>query len=138
MISKTISTVQNSPYPFLIHYLSIYALVLIIVGTIGNLLTIIVLLRRHLRRFVTVRYLIIVSICDIISLYGWNLNSFYKFNISIQNSNIEDLSLLHCRLISFLSFVSLQLSSWCLSAVSLGKKNKLINFPRKKIRFIFL
>jgi hypothetical protein len=98
-------------------------LVLIIVGTVGNLLTIIVLLRRQLRRFVTARYLVIVSICDTVSLYGWNLNNFYKFSISTENSNIEDLSLIHCRLISFLTFVSLQLSSWCLTAVSLGKKN---------------
>jgi hypothetical protein len=113
--------------------LSIYALALIIIGTVGNILTIIVLLRRHLRRFVTVNYLIIVSICDLISLYGWNLNSFYKFNISTKNSNIEDLSLIHCRLISFMTFVTLQLSSWCLTAVSLGKKKnfffKIYSFP---------
>jgi hypothetical protein len=88
----------------------------------GNLLTIIVLLRRNLRRLVTIRYLIIVSICDTISLYGWNLNSFYKFNISSTNGNIEEISIIHCRLISFMTFVSLQLSSWCLTAVSLGKK----------------
>ena len=104
-----------------IHYLSVYALVLIIVGTVGNLLTIIVLFRRHLRRFVTVRYLITVSICDIVSLYGWNLNSFYKFNISPNHGNIEEISIVHCRIISFMTFVSLQLSSWCLTAVSLGK-----------------
>ena len=120
-INETIMTSTNSRYLFIIHYLSIYALVLIIVGTVGNLLTIVVLLRRQLRRFVTVRYLIIVSICDIVSLYGWNLNNFYKFNIRKDNSNIEDLSLAHCRVISFLTFVSLQLSSWCLTAVSLGK-----------------
>ncbi|CAF1960484.1 unnamed protein product [Rotaria magnacalcarata] len=106
---------------FVIHYLSIYALLLTIFGTIGNVLTIVVLFRRHLRRFVTVRYLIAVSICDIISLYGWNLNNFYKFNISRVGGNIEDLSLVHCRLISFMTFVALQLSSWCLSAVSLDR-----------------
>jgi len=115
--------------------LSIYALVLIIIGTVGNILTIIVLLRRHLRRFVTVNYLIIVSICDLISLYGWNLNNFYKFNISTKNSNIEDLSLIHCRLISFMTFVTLQLSSWCLTAVSLGK-NK-IKFLLKNVYLFF-
>ena len=121
MINETISSPKTLRYLFIIHYLSLYALVLLIVGTVGNLLTIIVLLRPHLRRFVTVRYLTIVSICDLISLYGWNLNNFYKFNLSRGNSNIEDISLLHCRLISFLSFVTLQLSSWCLTAVSLGK-----------------
>ena len=111
--------------------MSIYALILIIVGTVGNLLTIIVLLRRNLRRLVTIRYLIVVSICDTISLYGWNLNSFYKFNISPEKDNLEEISIIHCRVISFMTFVSLQLSSWCLTAVSLGKKEiktKLIVF----------
>ncbi len=93
------------------------------------------MLRRHLRRFVTVRYLIIVSICDIISLYGWNLNSFYKFNVSSRNSNIEDISLIHCRFISFMTFVALQLSSWCLTAVSLGTNKKLF-LLNKYIHFV--
>jgi hypothetical protein len=114
----------NTRYLFVIKSLSIYALVLIIVGTVGNLLTIIVLLRRNLRRLVTIRYLIVVSICDTISLYGWNLNNFYKFNISLETDNLEELSIIHCRVISFMTFVSLQLSSWCLTAVSLGKKYK--------------
>ncbi|CAF1019757.1 unnamed protein product [Adineta ricciae] len=114
-------TKATTQHLFVIHCLSIYALVLIIVGTTGNLLTIIVSLRRHLRRFVTVRYLIFVSICDIISLYGWNLNNFYKFHVSPNQSNIEDISLVHCRVISFMTFVALQLSSWCLTAVSLDR-----------------
>ena len=119
--NETLNGSDTTRYLFVIHYLSIYALLLVIIGTIGNLLTIVVLLRRNLRRFVTVRYLILVSLCDLISLYGWNLNNFYKFNVSSLNSNIEDLSLIHCRLISFMTFVTLQLSSWCLTAVSLGK-----------------
>lgn len=116
----------NTRHLLVIHWLSIYALVLIIVGTVGNLLTIIVLLRRNLRRLVTIRYLILVSIFDTVSLYGWNLNSFYKFNISSNQDNLEEISLVHCRLISFMTFVSLQISSWCLTAVSLGKMNFVI------------
>ena len=121
-MNKMMNKTENSQkFSFIIPCLSIYALVLIIVGTVGNLLTIIVLLRRYLRRIVTVRYLIAVGICDIISLYGWNLNNFYKFSINPEQSNIEDISLAHCRIISFMTFVALQLSSWCLTAVSLGK-----------------
>ena len=122
-LNETSSALVNSRDSLIIQFLSIYALVLIIVGTVGNLLTIIVLLRRNLRRLVTIRYLIVVSICDTISLYGWNLNSFYKFNISRNNDNLEEISIIHCRVISFMTFVSLQLSSWCLTAVSFGKKS---------------
>ena len=109
---------RSSP---IIRCLSIYALILVIVGTLGNLLTIIILCRRNLRRYVTMRYLVVVSVCDIISLYGWNLNNFYKFTISQNRENLEELSLIHCRVMSYLTFVGLQLSSWCLAAVSLGK-----------------
>lgn len=126
--NNSLSNATTFHHSFFTYYLSIYALVLIVVGTVGNVLTLIVLLRRHLRRFVTVRYLIAVSICDIVSLYGWNLNNFYKFNISPTQGNIEDLSLIHCRLISFMTFVALQLSSWCLSAVSLGNNKRQHSF----------
>lgn len=105
----------------IIRCLSIYALILVIIGTVGNSLTILILCRRNLRRYVTMRYLIAVSVSDLISLYGWNLNNFYKFTISKDYNNLEEVSLLHCRIISFFSFVGLQLSSWCLTAVSLGK-----------------
>jgi len=120
-LSIIISSNYNPLHRIVIRCLSLYALVLVIVGTLGNVLTIIILCRRNLRRYVTMRYLIAVSICDIISLYGWNLNNFYKFTISRRNENLEELSLIHCRIISYLSFVGLQLSSWCLTAVSLGK-----------------
>ncbi|CAF0738535.1 unnamed protein product [Adineta ricciae] len=105
----------------IIRCLSIYALILVIVGTLGNLLTIIILCRRNLRRYVTMRYLVVVSVCDIISLYGWNLNNFYKFTVSQNRDNLEELSLIHCRVMSYLTFVGLQLSSWCLAAVSLDR-----------------
>ncbi|CAF0894526.1 unnamed protein product [Adineta ricciae] len=119
--NETSSALINSRDSLIIQFLSIYALILIIVGTVGNLLTVVVLLRRNLRRLVTIRYLIVVSICDTISLYGWNLNSFYKFNINRNNGNLEEISIIHCRVISFMTFVSLQLSSWCLTAVSFDR-----------------
>ncbi|CAF1185448.1 unnamed protein product [Rotaria sp. Silwood1] len=112
---------NESYYKYIVRCLSIYALILVIVGTLGNLFTIVILCRRNLRRYVTMRYLIAVSICDIVSLYGWNLNNFYKFTISSNFTNIEDLSIVHCRIISYMTFVGLQLSSWCLTAVSLDR-----------------
>lgn len=116
-----IMTSDNSYiYRLVIRCFSIYALLLVIIGTLGNTLTIIVLCRRNLRRSVTMRYLIAVSVCDILSLYGWNLNNFYKFTISPTGSNLEQISIVHCRIVSFLTFAGLQLSSWCLTAVSLG------------------
>jgi hypothetical protein len=122
-LNSNISTniLSNYLHRTVIRYLSLYALALVIIGTFGNLLTIIILCRRNLRRYVTMRYLIAVSVCDIIALYGWNLNNFYKFTISSNYNNLEEISLIHCRILSYFSFVGLQLSSWCLAGVSLGK-----------------
>lgn len=123
MFNTSSITIRPSPHyqHLVIRSLSIYALILVIVGTLGNLLTIIISCRKNLRRYVTMRYLIAVSICDIISLYGWNLNNFYKFTISSNNNNLEEISLIHCRILSYMTFVGLQLSSWCLTAVSIGR-----------------
>lgn len=120
-ISLIIPTDHTSFHRFVIRALSIYALFLVVVGTLGNTLTIIVLCRRNLRQYVTMRYLIAVSLCDTVSLYGWNLNNFYKFTMSPQNNNLEQISLVHCRIVSYVTFVGLQLSSWCLTAVSVGE-----------------
>jgi hypothetical protein len=121
MLNTSNSSNQPYYYQIVIRFFSIYALVLVIVGTLGNLLTIIISCRKNLRRYVTMRYLIAVSVCDIISLYGWNLNNFYKYTISSNYSNLEEISLAHCRIMSYMTFVGLQLSSWCLTAVSIGR-----------------
>ncbi|CAF2077254.1 unnamed protein product [Rotaria magnacalcarata] len=100
---------------------AIYALLLIIVGTIGNVLTIIVLLRPNLQRYTTMRYLIAVAVADLSSLYSWNLNLFYKHLINHYQNDLEDGSMIACRFVSFIAFVSLQLSSWYLTLVSVDR-----------------
>jgi hypothetical protein len=67
------------------------------------------------------RYLTAVAIADICSLYSWNLNLFYKHLINPYQNDLEDASIISCRLISFIAFVSLQLSSWYLTLVSLDR-----------------
>ena len=67
------------------------------------------------------RYLTAVAIADLCSLYSWNLNLFYKHLINPYQNDLEDSSLLACRLISFIGFVSLQLSSWYLTLVSIDR-----------------
>jgi hypothetical protein len=89
--------------------------------SLGNLLTIILLLRPNLRQYTTMRYLTAVAVADLCSLYSWNLNLFYKHLINPYQNDIEDASIISCRLISFIAFVSLQLSSWYLTLVSLDR-----------------
>lgn len=67
------------------------------------------------------RYLIAVAVADLCSLYSWNLNLFYKHLINNYQNDLEDGSIFSCRMISFIAFVSLQLSSWYLTLVSLDR-----------------
>lgn len=124
-------------YHPILYGVGIYALLLVIIGTIGktidtkktltvflcvgNGLTIIILLRPNLHRYTTMRYLIAVAIADLCSLYSWNLNLFYKHLINRYQNDLEDSSIILCRLISFIAFVSLQLSSWYLALVSIDR-----------------
>jgi len=85
------------------------------------MLTIIILLRPNLRQYTTMRYLTVVAIADLCSLYSWNLNLFYKHLINPYQNDLEDASIISCRIISFIAFVSLELSSWYLTLVSVDR-----------------
>ncbi|CAF1606769.1 unnamed protein product, partial [Didymodactylos carnosus] len=117
-----ISLSQKTSYHHPILYgVASYAAILVIIGTIGNLLTIYILLRPSLRCNTTMRYLTAAAIADLCTLYSWNLNLFYKYIINSYQNDLEDISLYTCRLISFLAFSSLQLSSWYLMLVSFDR-----------------
>lgn len=67
------------------------------------------------------RYLTAVAFADLCSLYSWNFNLFYKHLINRYQNDFEDSSLIACRILSFIGFVSLQLSSWYLTLVSVDR-----------------
>jgi hypothetical protein len=67
------------------------------------------------------RYLIAVAVADLCALYSWDFNLFYKHLINPYQNDLEDFSIIPCRIISFIGFVSLQLSSWYLTLVSLDR-----------------
>jgi len=67
------------------------------------------------------RYFTAVAVADLCILYSWNLNLFYKHLINRYQNDLEDFSIISCRILSFIAFVSLQLSSWYLALVSLDR-----------------
>ena len=99
--NKEIITLYHHP---ILYFIGIYALLLVIIGTIGNLLTIIILLRPNLRRHTTMRYLVALATADLCALYSWNLNLVYKHLINPYQNDLEDSSVVSCRLISFVAF----------------------------------
>jgi hypothetical protein len=92
--------------------LSVYALGLILLGTIGNLLVFVICMKnKHLRITNAFKLLAFMSISDIFSLFEWNLNHFTYtyFELNLFNS-----SLIGCRFLNFTQNVSLQFSAWIL------------------------
>jgi hypothetical protein len=104
-------------------YLSYYPLVLIIIGTIFNLASFFVMHRRNLSKYSCMRILSILALVDAFVLYQWNLNTFFKYNLSKAPGyeDLEEMSLFYCRFISYFAFSLLQISSWLLSLVSFDR-----------------
>ena len=105
------------------HLLSYYTLVLIVIGTLFNLTSFLVMQRRNLKKYSCMRILSIAALADALVLYQWNLNTFFKYNLSKPPAynDLEEISLFWCRWISFCAFSTLQTSSWLLSLVSIDR-----------------
>jgi hypothetical protein len=98
----------------------IIPLILIVVGTFGNLLYIAILLKKQNRKTSTNIYLIFLCIMDTLSLYQWNLSDLvYEFTGGKQQ--ITNQSLFLCKSGAFLSFYTLHTSAMFLTLVSLDR-----------------
>ena len=86
-------------------------LCLIIFGTIGNLLTATICLRKRLRKINTFKFFAFNAILDAVGLYEWNLRQlvlyFFNKDWSLQ-------SLIYCKWNSYIQYVSLEASAWIL------------------------
>jgi hypothetical protein len=98
----------------------IIPLVLIVVGTFGNLLCVAILLKKANRRTSTNIYLIFLCIMDTLSLYQWNLD-YLAYTFSGGRQQITDHSLFLCKWGTFLSFYTLHTSAMFLTLVSLDR-----------------
>ncbi|CAC5426388.1 unnamed protein product [Mytilus coruscus] len=101
--------------------------ILIILGTTGNILSIIVLRRKNIQKSVCSIYLIVLSISDLLVLYTGLLRQWINvvFGVDIRNfgSGI-------CKLHTYIVYFSLDFSSWILMAVTV-QRVFLVWFPQK-------
>ncbi|CAF0736918.1 unnamed protein product [Didymodactylos carnosus] len=88
----------------------------IFIGTISNILSIAVLLRRRMRIHSTFCYLAALSFADLIVLYTGMLRDFlfHRYNLTISTKIL-------CKLHVFAFYYSLHLSSWLLVAVNIDR-----------------
>ncbi|CAF1181733.1 unnamed protein product [Adineta steineri] len=114
-------TVNPQPYEIAEYIISgIAPIGLIVIGTVGNLLSVLILLKKDNRQTSTNVYLIFLCIMDTLSLYQWNLgNAVYEFTGGTQN--ISNQSLFLCKWEQFLSFYTLHTSAMFITLVSLDR-----------------
>jgi len=127
--SLTHSSNNREPYRTItLTLLRFYPILFICVGTVGNLLSVYVVLRSKLRRHSTFIYLAFLSIVDLIVLYTFCVNFILHawFNIDLQQ-----VSLIACKIFSFSIYFFPQASAWILTAVSIDRVFALTRSIRK-------
>lgn len=80
-------------------------------------------MRKPMRKHPCMRYLAMLSITDLLVLYQWNLNTFFKYHLSRPplHFDLEEISLFLCRWLSYMAFSCLQQSAWLLALVSFDR-----------------
>jgi hypothetical protein len=89
-----------------------YPLLLIIIGTILNFLTFIVLCRspfRDVKKQPAMHYMRTIAIFDIFVLYGWNLDHYFT---TMHGFTLSQYSIPACKLVNFISYFTTQTSAW--------------------------
>ena len=89
--------------------------ILLILGTLGNVLTIVVLMRGKTRRSSTAIYLTALACSDLLVLYTGLLRQWIKYMYDI---DVRHLSVAGCKIHVYLVYSGTQLSSWLLVAVT--------------------
>lgn len=92
--------------------------ILIVVGTIGNLLSIVVLTRRSIRVSTTALYLTFLACSDLVVLYSGLLRQWLLF---LWEYDLRHMSETACKLNIWLVYSSLDFSAWILIAVTLER-----------------
>ncbi|CAF2498806.1 unnamed protein product [Rotaria sp. Silwood2] len=89
-----------------------YSLTLVIVGTLLNIITFIILCQstfRNTRTRPTLHYMRAMVIFDILMLYGWNIDHYLG---TIHGFALQELTIPLCRFFSFLNYFAAQSSAW--------------------------
>ncbi len=107
----------QSFYTSIIIILKIYPVLVLILGSFGNLLSFCVLIRAAMRRYSTFCYLACLALVDlgVIITFCVNFISSYHFNYDIQDEPFP------CKLFAFSIYFLPQYSSWILVAVSIDR-----------------
>ena len=135
MNSTVMSTNENDISDEVNKTISIINFIFVVFGTVGNLFTFCILMRKNLRKIYSyTRYLSALCIIDIVCLYNWNFTYIYQDIFSSDKMRLEFYSPLSCRLFSYNAYSSLQLSSWIICVIGMDRIILLIKMKKSKIK----
>jgi hypothetical protein len=103
---------SNNTDTTIVAFLAYYPFTLIIVGTLLNLITLIILCRptfQDTSKRPTIHYMRVIAIFDILMLYGWNFDH-YLNNAHGYGLQYKSVSL--CKFFSFFNYFTQQVSAW--------------------------
>ncbi len=92
--------------------------VLIILGTLGNLLSAVVMLRPNLRNCTTSVYLVVLAAVDTMALYTGLLRYWIR---QLSGTDVRNASVAACRIHIFVLYFVIQFEAWILVCVSLER-----------------
>ncbi|KAK2152996.1 hypothetical protein LSH36_311g00022 [Paralvinella palmiformis] len=105
---------------------------LIVLGTIGNSLSLAVMMRENLRRHTTALYLMVLAVVDTAILYNWFLRN---WTYAISGIDTRLLSVAGCKIHTFCSYLFVDFESWILVLVSFERLFAV--FAPHRVRNIF-
>ena len=100
---------------------AVFACTFLIFGTLTNLLTCIVCLRRNMRKFPIYIFIAFMVVADTLALYGSNLDAYF-YNIFF-TGYLADGNWFYCKIRYFIHFFPLKTSAWILVSLYLKRNN---------------
>ncbi|CAF1394841.1 unnamed protein product [Adineta steineri] len=115
ILTNTSNSTSTNIYSVIINvpFLGYYSLLMIIIGTVFNLLTFIILCQpafRDTKVRPTLHYMRALALIDLINLYGWNLDNYLQI---VHGFTLNDsYTVASCKFFTFLNYVTLHISGW--------------------------
>ena len=114
------------------HNLGLYGYpMIIILGTIGNLLTLLIMLKPSMRMTSTCFYMAVLAIFDTLALY---FNCFTKWLALFEGLDALKVSSASCKTINFLSYTCFDIAVWILVAMTI-ERFIAVHFPFKAPKY---
>jgi hypothetical protein len=104
---------------------------IIVVGSVGNVLSIVVLRRRVMQMSAASFYLIVLAFSDLSILYFSALKTWIRMVFGFELLHTSDVA---CKLLKYIFFTSSHLSSWLVVAITV-ERLVVVRFPFKASRF---